>query len=730
MTDAYKHYTFLMDFLDTYYAHPNDKYEREIRCTALELLEGVLPMEPGDLLCGRQRLFAAGFFPQRGLDMGYFIEDSIYEKLLLALSADERQKLEPRMEAFRKETSLYKLNAGYPKALSEAVPSYRFQEESGMAFYLCRMSGSQLDYEKLVRLGICGLLAEISEKERETEDPESLRLYTAFRQCLGVLSELCKRYAKEAKKAGNLSLEASLLAISERAPEHFLEAAELVLLYALAAGSYNYGRMDTYLGDFLVKDLESGALTWGEAKDILISLWKLIGARNTTFDGRVIVGGKGRKNEKNANLFAKLAIMASHEHKDILPQLTLRFYEGQDKELMELALDAIGDGAIYPMLYNDDVNVPSVEKAFRVPLCEAEEYTPYGCGEYVLNHRSYGTPSGLINLLKVLEVTLFDGVDPFTGEKAGLSRGGLTAFRTFDELWEAYKEQAERLIEALALQEAYEYRVAAKEAGYLFLSMLYDDCIARGKPIFDGGIRYLGGTLESYGNVNAADSLTAIRELVYEKKLISKEALLKMLMADFKGYEKERELLLNAPKYGNDNDMADEMLQKVHEHVCLETKKQAKKAGLHSYLIVVINNSANTTLGERTIASADGRKCGEPMANANNPSGGSDREGITAFLNSIAKPKTDIHAGAVQNMKFSKEMFKDYLPKTRALLETYFEIGGAQAMINVLSRGDLEAAVKNPEKYQNLIVRVGGFSARFVALEPKMQQEIISRTMY
>ena len=209
----------------------------------------------------------------------------------------------------------------------------------------------------------------------------------------------------------------------------------------------------------------------------------------------------------------------------------------------------------------------------------------------------------------------------------------------------------------MADQEVLEYKIAGEHASFLYLSLLYDSCIEKGKGAFDGGINYLGGTLETYGNTNAADSLTAIKELVYEKKLISQEELLEALNKNFAGYEKVRHKLLNAPKYGNDNDEADEMLINIHEHVCNFVKSQIKRVNLHSYLVVVINNSANTLMGHWTSASADGRKLGEPMANGNNPSGGNDKNGVTAFLNSILKPSPFLHAGAVQNMKFSKDMF-------------------------------------------------------------------------
>ncbi len=151
--------------------------------------------------------------------------------------------------------------------------------------------------------------------------------------------------------------------------------------------------------------------------------------------------------------------------------------------------------------------------------------------------------------------------------------------------------------------------------------------------------------------------------------------------------------------------------------------------GLDSYLVVLINNHANSVLGRHTGASADGRRAGEPMSNANNPTSGNDRSGVTAFLRSLVKLDPTIHAGAVQNMKFGKEMFGPRRAQMEALLGTYFDTGGAQAMITVVGRDDLEAAMREPEKWGHLMVRVGGFSARFVELSPTVQREILERTL-
>ncbi|HEX3074041.1 MAG TPA: pyruvate formate lyase family protein, partial [Ignavibacteriales bacterium] len=294
----------------------------------------------------------------------------------------------------------------------------------------------------------------------------------------------------------------------------------------------------------------------------------------------------------------------------------------------------------------------------------------------------------------------------------------------------AYKKQVEFYVEMMAEHEALEYKIAGETAPFFFTSLLYDECIERGKGMFSGGIKYLGGTLETYGNTNTADSLAAIKKLVYDEKKATREELLKALDANFDGYALLRKQLKDAPKYGNDNDEADNMLLEVHNHVCNFVRAQAERVGLHSYSVVIINNSANSLMGKSTAASADGRLSCTHMNNGNAPSGGNDQSGVTAMLNSVVKPATSIHAGAVQNMKFNKKLLSENKDQVISLLRAYFKLGGAQAMITVVDRGELERALVNPEEYRDLFVRVGGFSARFVELDPEVQRDILNRTLY
>ncbi|MCF7859527.1 MAG: hypothetical protein K9N07_09455 [Candidatus Cloacimonetes bacterium] len=717
---------------------------REANCLKAQYPDYFSEIRDNDLFAGRINHGLVGFSIDEwgSTAFGYYCRFEEIEKTLneFDYAQEEEKEIRTMMKFWEKEDTSKKLRSAYPDEMKKWLPSDDWMNSSGIAFPLYRLTGGNIDNDKLLQLGIPGLKREL-ESKLKTADSERKGFYEGALIALDVLIDVAKHYAAQAKyfaeEAQGKSRKTELRKISDTLemitvskPKTLREAIQLFWLYSLISDIRNHGRMDVYLGDFLANDLHTGTQTKLEALQLLQSLWQLMADRDTVVHGRIIVGGKGRRNETNADEFALLAMEATRTVHEIEPQLSLRIYKGMDERLYEKALDVISEGRTYPIIYNDDVNIPSVISAFEFSPIEAEQYVPYGCGEYILEHQSFGTPSGVINLLKALEVTLHNGVDPITREISGLQFGQFEDFNTFDELLIAYKKQVEFFVDLMAQQEELEYRIAGESAPFLFASILYDNCIEKGAGLFQGGIRYLGGTLETYGNTNTADSLIAIKKIIYESNKITKEELLNALDNNFEENEDLRKELLNQPKYGNDNDEADSMLVQVHEHVCNYVRDQKNKTNLHSYLVVIINNSANTLMGHTTSASADGRLSGTFMNNGNAPAGGMDKEGVTAMLNSIVKPRNSIHAGGVQNMKFSRKMFTENRAELKALLKTYFEKGGQQAMITVVNKNDLENAMKEPEKYHNLFVRVGGFSARFVELSEDVQKDILSRTLY
>lgn len=745
---------------------------REARCLAWQLPRIVLDIEEDDLVPGGCHYGAVGFSSQIGGFLYYAHEEKIKAEMENNREHPEYcDRLEEMRRFWKRENSQGRLRARYTDRQLLAMPTDNWEGEKAISYPLYRIAGGILDFDRLLSLGLPGLQELVETKRARAADSEAKGVYEGMSLCLETLREVIGLYQVRAGvRAMEISsrpdtdenraayrrmkaVEDAMAAIRKEKPVHLLEAVELFWMYVLVSEVRNYGRIDHYLGRFYADDIDSGYLTQEEADGIIQKLWERMGKRRTITDGRVFVGGKGRREEKKADRLAKACIRATRKLKNPDPQLSLRFYAGMDEELLDMAYDAIGEGCTYPVLYNDDVVIGDVCKAFGIPEETAVNYVPYGCGEYVIDHESFGTPSGVINLMKGLELFLRlpdekgaaagtkepdaewlqgeTGKDRFEAlKKAAGVEGSFSRYENFDDLFEDYKKWIAFHIEVMAEQEKMEYDFAGEVCGLSWLSLLYDDCIERGRGIFSGGIRYLGGTLESYGNVNTADSLTAIRELVFEQKSVTPTELLEAMDADFEGHALLHKRLKRCPKFGNDQDGPDNMLKCLHRFVCLTAKEQADRVGLDSYLTVVINNSANTTLGLLAGAGPDGRMAGLPMANAISPQAGADGCGVTAVFNSMLKMDTDIHAGAVQNIKFSKETFNGCREKCRSVTDAYFKGGGAQLMITVVGKEDLENAMRRPQDYTGLLVRVGGFSARFVELSREVQGDILSRTCY
>lgn len=602
-----------------------------------------------------------------------------------------------------------------------------------------RLSGMMLDYPKLLDKGIGGLRTELQCRLSVCPNNDffraGLRCLDLFVVCAEHLKQDAMNQipaASEQRKRELERMSAALEYIKEGSPRTFHEALQLFWLYALLAGVINYGRLDDFLGPYLAADLEKGILTEEEACNYLHSLWIMIENRRTTVNGRIIVGGKGRKHPKEADVFLRLALKVVKECRYVEPQFTLRFDKNTSEEIWNAALDALGAGATYPTLYNDDINVPAVAYGMRVDKETAKQYVPFGCTEFVIQGQSIGTPNICINLLKILTIFMNEGIDPMDGKckSGGISIKKLEEYTSFEDFYTGYKELVDYYLDLSAKAQYHSYHVMNHYVAFMFTSLLVDDCISRGKALLDGGIRYLGGTNETYGNINVSDSLWAVKDLVFNRGKYTLRQIHDAMLANFHGYESIRKDCVNCDKYGNDLDTADGMANDFYEFVAKGVRDKGIRIGMQYFLIVISNNQLNTEWGNRTGASPDGRLAGMYMNPANNPQGGANKNGPTAMLNSLAKFDARYHAGSVQNIKFTPSMFNENRSLIKALFKTYFAKGGCHLMVTVVDKGVLEDATVHPEKYPDLIVRVSGFSAVFVNLPSNIQQELLSRVLY
>ena len=737
-TDALTDY--LEQFTAVHIQHTHSHiFTREARCNEFQYTHVMLTLRPNDLLAGRKCIPPIGFLPQVPGGVAYYCDINAlsrhenesssleYERCSLSeKSSPNSTKI--RCQALRDYWELHATSCKISKAYTPEQKAHLTEDDTtsvpAVAFPLYRMSGAQMNPRKLLDLGIDGMKTRLENHEK---DPN---LTQALLDTLTLLQQVVTDYVEEVynlyidcndqkRKQELMDLHKNLLHIRHRAPSTLWQAMLLVHLFYLLSGTYNYGRMDDYLGTYYARDIDNGTITEDFALRLVENFWTLIIERENYWDSRIVLGGANRIDVAAADRFALVAMEASHRLRDRIPQLTLRCDDETPTSHRQKALRMIADGCTYPILYNDKINIPAVAETFQIPHDEACDYIPYGCGEYVIYGKSFGTPSGTLNLAYLLtQLIRPDGCNL------------LAESEDFPTFYQAYMQRLEPYVRYLAEQEKLEYEICASEAGFLFFTLLFEDCIERGRAVFDGGIRYLGGTLETYGTVNTIDSMAAIKTLVYEQKRVSAEEMAQALAANFEGYETLRHLCLTAPKYGNDLDAVDDIAVKLHEDLCRVIRSQAARVGLHTYLNVMINNLMNTTFGLATGATPDGRVAGMHLANGNNPMGGMDKNGITAVLNSLVKLRPSGHAGLVQNMKFTRDWFTAPQDLGEGILRAYFANGGAQAMITVLNRGDLERAIEEPEKYRHLLVRIGGLSARFVELEPAIQRELMSRTLY
>lgn len=729
----------VVKFTEIYKQNRNDKFIREAKCVAYQLEQILQPLERNDRLAGMMKHELVGFSSQYGGIYTYYFHEHEFLNTLSAcqneLDECTRKKAEMALEFWKRENTRKKVTDRFVHQYgTEPGNGYR---NSGYANCDCRVAGTNVDFSKLIRIGLDGLDREIEDKSSKNG---SSSFYEALHLWVNTVRKACERYEKEAEDLSKTCeeqqrknfevLAQALKNIQHQAPKTFLEGLELMWIYSVCSDMMNYGRVDEYLGDLYAEDLSAGRLTEEEGVQLILGLYKHFKTIDKVHDCRVIIGGVGRHDPDNADKLAMAFMEASRRFKETVPQLTLRYYAGMSEEVLNKALQVNAEGCTFPIFYSDETNVSAVEKLYDIPRKEAEQYVPFGCGEYVIVGKSVGTPNNGVNMLKALEILLHGGYDRFFDEQVETGLPDLEQYTTFEELYQELFRMMEPTIQKLAVHKFLNYRVAGEEAGYLHLSLLMDDCLERGKALLDGGVKYLNAASEIFGIISAADSLTAIKKIVFEEKRFTLKQLVGMLDADFEGYETERKWLQEAPKYGNDIEEADQMAVRLFGDIAEMTSRCGEKAGLHKYKIVSVNNSMSAEWGYFCEASACGRKRSAPLSNGNGASIAADKNGITALLNSMSKFPADNHAGVINNIRFTKELFASSFEKIKLLVQTFLENNGVQLNICAVGKEDLENAMVHPEQYQNLIVRIGGFSARFVTLEPSVQREIIARTTY
>jgi pyruvate-formate lyase len=411
------------------------------------------------------------------------------------------------------------------------------------------------------------------------------------------------------------------------------------------------------------------------------------------------------------------------------PSSSVQVSKKNPDKLVRRAAKIIRTGFGQPSIFNSDLIVQELVRMGK-SVADARCGGSSGCVEVGAFGKEAYILTGYFNMPKVLELTLNNGIDPRTDRQLGLQTGDPRNFASFDDLFEAFEKQVLHFVDIKVRGNNVIENLYAKYMPAPFLSLLTDDCIARGKDYHSGGARYNTSYIQGVGVGTMTDVLSAIKTLVFEQKTLDMSALLSMLAADFDGFERERQMLLNrTPRYGNDDDAADNLMLRVFEAYfnAVDGRKNMRGGEYH---INLLPTTCHIYFGSVTGATPDGRKAWTPLSEGVSPVQGADRNGPTAAARSVAKMDHVRTGGTLLNQKFTPQVLAndEGLDKLVSLVRGYFKLDGHHIQFNVVDADTLKAAQANPEQYRSLIVRVAGYSDYFCDLSKTLQDEIIART--
>ena len=411
------------------------------------------------------------------------------------------------------------------------------------------------------------------------------------------------------------------------------------------------------------------------------------------------------------------------------PSTNIQLSQKSPDLFLRRACEIIRKGWGQPSVFNSELVVAELLRQGK-SLEDAREGGTSGCVETGAFGKEAYILTGYFNLVKVLEVTLHNGQDPKSGKQIGIASGDPRTFTNYDELFAAFRKQLHHFIEIKIKGNQIIEQLYATTMPAPFLSLIIDDCITRGMDYNAGGARYNTSYLQGVGIGSITDSLTSLKYNIFDRKNISMNTLLAVLADNFRGEPEIYQLLKNqTPKYGNDNDYADTVMQEVFAAFYEEVEGRSNTKG-GKYCINMLPTTCHVYFGSVVGATPDGRKAGEPLSEGISPVQGADRDGPTAVIKSAAKMDQVKTGGTLLNQKFTPSLLEEEkgLESLAHLIRAYFKLGGHHIQFNVVKADTLRAAQQNPEDYQNLIVRVAGYSDYFNNLSKTLQDEIISRT--
>lgn len=503
------------------------------------------------------------------------------------------------------------------------------------------------------------------------------------------------------------------------------------------------GHFDQHLAPFYEKGIEDGTLDRDRAKELLSCFWIKVNntpappkvgvtaAESGTYNDftQINLGGVTEDGQDGVSEVSFIILDVLDELQLLQPQASVHISAKTPERFLKHACKVMRRGSGYPSAFNSEAVVmeqlgmgKTVEDARAGGTSGCIETGSFGKEAYILH--------GYLNVPKILELTLNNGVDPLTGKKIGLTTGDPAAFTSFDEFYEAFEKQLGYVVNTKIRTDNYIQRMFARHAPAPYLSVLIHDCIENGKDYYDGGPRYNTDYIQCCGIGTVTDSLSVLKKHVFEDGSIPMESLLNALKENWEGHEEVRQFVWNrTPFFGNDDDYADSIMKQVYASLldAIDGKRSPKGP---TYRVNMLSTTCHIYFGKMLGATPNGRFARTPESDGTSPSHGADRHGPTAVVKSLSKMNQIRSGGTLLNQRFLPSVLEGDggLDKMSKLIKTYFNLGGHHIQFNVVDTDTLRKAQANPEEYRGLLVRVAGYSDYFVDLDEHHQEEIIART--
>jgi formate C-acetyltransferase len=655
------------------------------------------------------------------------------------------------------------------KVFAEMSPQWQASYDAGIftEFMEQRAPGHTVADGKLYRKGFLNFIEDIEQTEaavNRLEDPEAyekMEEWKAMKICARAIIRLAERYSLLAAEMAERETDADrkselshIAIITSKVPAHppesFWEALQMYWFVHIGVitelntwDSFNPGRLDQHLMPFYKSGLERGDLDSEKARELLECFWikfnnqpappkvgvTLLESGTYTDFANINVGGMTTNGADGVNEVSHLLLEVIDEMAILQPSSNIQLSRKNPDSFLRHACQLIRKGRGQPSVFNADAVVEELLRQGK-SIADARDGGTSGCVEAGAFGKESYILTGYLNLVKILEVALHNGIDPGTGKTIGVQTGDVKDFSTYAQLFEAFQRQLAYFVQLKILGNNIIERLYALYMPSPFLSMVIDDCISRGKDYNAGGARYNTTYIQGVGIGTITDCLSAIRLHVYDRADISMNELMDALSADLNGYADLRGRLLHeTPKYGNDDPYADGIMETVFQsyYQCVNGRKNMKGGTYH---IDMLPTTCHVYFGSVTGATPDGRQAGKPLSEGISPVQGMDRNGPTAVIKSASKMDHLRTGGTLLNLKFSPGLFRndDGINALANLIRTYFRLDGHHVQFNIVSRETLLDAQKNPERHKNLIVRVAGYSDYFSNLGPALQNEIIERS--